>query len=614
MKQEIIDKFHNLYLSNAYEYLGAKISMDNNSAVVTFRVYCPNADGVSVVGDFNNWNSSAHQMNKISSKGLWEIKIKNLTQNSKYKYCIFNKGKTLYKQDPYSFYNETEGETCSYIYDFPNFQFNDQSWLEKRTNSVPHDKAINIYEVHLGSWKKDNNHFYNYRQLADELIPYVIKMGYTHLEIMPITEYPYGGSWGYQVTGYFSPTSRFGKPEDFMYLVNKAHENNIGIILDWVPAHFPKDKFALYEYDGGFVYENPDSTKMEHENWGTRIFNYSKPEVMSFLISSAMFFFEKYHIDGLRVDAVASMIYLDYDRKIWMKNKNGDNYHLEAIEFIRELNKSVFEKFPNVLMIAEESTAFPKVTASIAEGGLGFNFKWNMGWMNDTLFFMKTDPLFRKSQHHRITFSMSYAFSEKYILPISHDEVVHGKKSLLNKMPGNYEQKFANVRAFYGLMMTHPGKKLNFMGYEFGQFIEWNETKELDWLLLDFPAHNNLFSFIREMNHFYLNNPPLWEIDYSWDGFKWLSCDDCDNNCLSYIRTDKNNNQLLIVINFSGTNQLNYKVKYEGIKLIEVFNSDKKEYGGTNITNQAIKKSDGANDVEIQIAALSFIIFKILKE
>lgn len=612
MDKELLFKFHNSYLPNAYEYFGPKFITENNQEYIVFRVYAPHATKVSVVGDFNHWNIDAHQMTKVSRGGVWEIKIKNDNLLFlKYKFYIENNTKKLYKQDPYSNLNETEGGSCSIVYKLPNFKFTDQEWITKRSTTPPFNQPMNIYEVHLGSWKKKDGGFFNYREIADQLIPYVVKMGYTHIEIMPITEYPYGGSWGYQVTGYFSVTSRYGMPDDFMYLVNKAHEHNIGVILDWVPAHFPKDEYSLIEFDGEYVYENPEPTKMEHRNWGTRIFNFSKPEVKSFLISSAIFFFDKFHIDGLRVDAVASMLYLDYDREIWIPNKYGGNYHLEAIEFLQDLNKEVFYRFPNVLMIAEESTAFPKITYPVDVGGLGFNFKWNMGWMNDSLSYVTTDFCYRSEVHHKLTFPMSYAFSENFVLPISHDEVVHGKKSLLDKMPGVYEEKFAGVRAFLGYMMTHPGKKLNFMGYELGHFIEWNEVRELDWFLLDYPMHKKLFDYVRDLNHLYLQNSCLWENDYSWDGFRWLNPDDKENNVLSYQRFNCHGESLVIVINFSNRCYEHYYLNLNDV-CEEVFNSDDEKYGGSGIKNNILIPHN--YQLVLKIPSLSCIILKVKRE
>ena len=428
---------------------------------------------------------------------------------------------------------------------------------------------------------------------------------------MPITEYPYLGSWGYQSTGYFSPSSRFGLPEDFMYFVDKAHQSGIGIIMDWVPAHFPKDDFGLCEFDGEYLYEDSRPTRMEYPTWGTRIFNYSKPEVKSFLLSSANLFFEKYHIDGLRVDAVAAMLYLDYDRKKWIPNIYGGNYNLETIDFLKTLNMEMFKRHGNILMIAEESTAFPKVTYPVYDGGLGFNFKWSMGWMNDTLTYMKIDPLFRKYEHNKLTFAMTYAFSENYILPLSHDEVVHGKKSLVDKMPGEYDEKFANLRTYYAYMMTHPGKKLLFMGGEFGQFIEWDEKKELDWFLLKYPRHTELQRYVKRLNHLYLRSPNLYAIDNSWDGFEWIYADDYDHNTYVYVRKYQDSRDIIVVLNFSGADIIDYEIHYKPLRGLYtlVLNSDDYKYGGRNfIKEKEFKAKKGV--LKINIPKLSALILE----
>lgn len=612
--------FHYRYAIDAYNYLGCHQEYQDGVYSLIFRVYAPHAEKVSVVGDFNNWDEKMYPMTKITKEGIWEVRTENLPVYTNYKYWIKNGNKILYKQDPYGFHAETNGGTCSKVYHLNTFKFDDDKWIEKRKHESIYHRPMNIYEVNFGSWRRyKNNTHYSYRKLADTLIPYVKKMGYTHIEIMPIMEFPFDGSWGYQVTGYFSVTSRFGTPDDFMYFVNKAHKNNIGVILDWVPAHFPKDSHGLYEFDGDYVYEETIPTKMEHKTWGTRIFNYQKPEVKSFLISSALFFFEKYHIDGLRVDAVASMLYLDYDRKVWEKNIYGGNHNLEAIEFIKTLNIEVFKYYPEALMIAEESTDFASVTKPVYLGGLGFNFKWNMGWMNDSLRYIQTDPLFRSHNHHQLTFSLVYAFSENFILPLSHDEVVHGKKSILNKMPGSYENKFANMRAFYGYMMTHPGKKLNFMGYEFGQFIEWNHNQELDWLLLDYPHHQKLFRYVKDFNHFYLKNSPLWEDDNSWDGFQWINSDDADNNIISYRRINKHKRELIIIINFSGRMLENYRIGVKPGRYQVVLNSDDQIYGGSSFgvqefETEKVYANNSKTSIKLMIPALSILILKRIRK
>lgn len=610
--EKFLDDFHNSFTSEAYKFLGSHYC----EGKTIFRVYAPHAQSISVVGDFNNWNGEVSKMKKVDTRGIWEAVIDNTHIYENYKYQITAFGKTFLKQDPYCYHSETSGRTSSKIYNIDNFTWEDDDWLEKRKNTPVYDKPVNIYEVHIGSWKRNkNNQVLNYRNIADKLIPYVKKMNYNYIELMPLTEYPFDGSWGYQVNGYYSITSRYGTPDDFMYLVNMAHKENIGIIMDWVPAHFPKDDFGLYEFDGTYLYEDSEPTRMEYRGWGTRIFNYKKSEIKSFLISSARFLFEKYHIDGIRVDAVAAMIYLDYDRDKWIPNCFGGNYNLEAIDFLRKLNIEMFKLFPNIMMIAEESTAFPKVTHPVYEDGLGFNYKWNMGWMNDTLQYAKTDPLFRKFEHNKLTFSMTYAFCENFILPLSHDEVVHGKHSLLDKMPGEYDEKFANLRAVLGYMMTIPGKKLLFMGSEFAQFIEWDYNKELDWFLLKYPKHKAMSEYVKKLNKFYLRHSELYEIENSWEGFTWINPDDKDNNCLTYIRRNKKGKEIIVIINFSGSDLVDYRIGAKRGKYKEVFNSDLEEFGGNGCTNKDIKTDkiayNGFKDsLKMRIPKLSIVIIK----
>ncbi len=571
--------FHSNYAIDAYKYLGCHFNEEKNEA--TFRVYAPNATKIYLVGDFNNWEETI-PMHKIDDS-IFEATASCHIYDS-YKYKIYNGNRILYKQDPYSYHNETGILTCSKVYPELNYEWTDASWLEKRAKTRIYEQPFNIYEVHLGSWKKKKDGFYSYREIADKLIKYVKEMGYTHIEIMPLNEYPYEGSWGYQVTGYFSVTSRYGIPHDFMYLVDKCHENNIGIILDWVPAHFPKDAFGLCEFDGGYVYEYSEKTRMEYKTWGTRLFNHGKPEVKSFLISSAMMLFDKYHIDGLRVDAVAAMLYLDYDRDEYIPNKYGGNYNLEAIDFLKSLNIEIFKNFPNALMIAEESTDFKNVSRPVFMDGLGFSHKWNMGWMNDTLSYMKVNPFFKHYDHNKMSFSTSYAYSENFILPLSHDEVVHGKCSLLNKMPGDYDEKFMNLRAYYTYMMTHPGAKLLFMGGEIAQFIEWDYKKELDWLLLKYPRHREMQYFVKKLNKLYLKNSMLWDNDECGYGFEWINADDASGNTYSYIRKNRKGEKLVVFLNFSGNDYHNYKIGVDKGTYKVILNTDDIKFGGRGIS------------------------------
>ena len=580
--------FHHGENFKTYELLGAHPALVNKKRGFVFRVWAPHAKSVSIVGEFNFWDEDAHMMQRMIDGETFELFIPALKQFDSYKYCIKTyDGRTLYKADPYAFHAETpsvHSANASKLYDLSGYKWSDQEYLDKQKRMNIYASPVNIYEVNLLSWRRhENGAYYTYRELAKELVDYVVKMGYTHVEFMPVTEHPFDGSWGYQVTGYFAVTSRLGEPKDFMYLVDSFHKAGIGVILDWVPAHFPKDGFGLYEFDGEPLYESSQWDRKENKGWGTRRFDYGRNEIVSFLISSAMFFFEYYHVDGLRVDAVASMLYLDYDKNPgeWVPNIYGENKNLEAVAFLRRLNEAVFSFFPAALMIAEESTAWSMVTKPTSMGGLGFNFKWNMGWMNDVLKYIAADPVYRRYEHNKLTFSMMYAFSENYVLPISHDEVVHGKGSLIGKMPGDYLEKFAGVRSFLAYMMSHPGKKLNFMGMEIGQFKEWAYKEGVEFFLTDYPQHKKLSQCVKELNVLYKNTPALYEIEDSWDGFEWLAPDDGDRNFIAYQRKDRAGNTIVVMINFSGSDYYDYRLGLQKGKYQMIFNSDALRFGGS---------------------------------
>ena len=580
--------FHEGTNYHSHKYLGSFLDGDK----CTFRVWAPNAVKVFVTGEFCSWHPHTHEMKLINDKGIFEVEISGIKQYDAYKYVIVTKsGTELWKADPYAKHAETRPLTASKVYSLPSYEWKDSKWMKSRV--VPYHGPMNIYEVHLGSWKHhEDGKELSYRELAHTLVDYVKDMNYTHIELLPITEYPYDKSWGYQTTGYFSPTSRYGTPEDFMYFVDRCHQNNIGVILDWVPGHFTKDAHGLYEFDGTHCYEYSDTRKMEHEGWGTRVFDYGRNEVRSFLTSSAVSWIEDYHIDGIRVDAVSSMIFLNYcrDEEKSARNIYGGFENLEAIDFLKNLNLYIKENYPGVSMIAEESTSYSKVTAAVDHGGLGFDFKWNMGWMNDSLDYLETDSFFRKGVHNKFTFSMHYAFSENFILPISHDEVVHGKKSLLDKSPVPYEDKFGNFKAFLGYMYAHPGKKLTFMGIDIAQFIEWDEERELDWLLMLYPKHVFTHRYVKELNKYYKSTPALWENDSDWDGFKWHVVDDNNNNVFAFSRIDRSGKEVLVVTNFSNQVLKHYEIgvnTWGSYKI--VLNSDAKKYDGLAISNRNLK-------------------------
>ncbi len=582
--------YHQGKSDRAYELFGAHRATEEGKEGYIFRVWAPHAASVSVVGDFNGWDKSRNVMHRMIDNETFECFIEGLGEYDVYKYFITTPdGRQFMKADPVAFHAETPPRTASKLYDLDGYEWGDGDYVTARKRDV-YSSPVNIYEVNLLSWKKHaDGNYLSYSDLATELVAYVKEMGYTHVEFMPITEHPFDGSWGYQVTGYFSVTSRLGTPKDFMYLVDCFHRAGIGVILDWVPAHFPKDEHGLYEFDGQTLYESGQWDRMEHKSWGTRRFDYGRNEVVSFLVSSACLFFDKFHIDGIRVDAVASMLYLDYDKRPgeWVPNIYGENKNLEAIAFVRKLNEAVFLRFPYALMIAEESTAWPMVTKPTYMGGLGFNFKWNMGWMNDMLSYLCLDPVYRRYNHNKLTFSMMYAFSENYVLPISHDEVVHGKGSLISKMPGEYADKFAGVRAFLGYQMAHPGKKLNFMGYEFGQFKEWDYRTGLEFFLRDqFELHGKLSVFVKELNEFYRSHAPFYEIEDGWDGFEWLAPDDSDQNVLAFIRRDRSGGEIVVLTSFSGIDtEYRIGVPQKG-KYKIVFCSDDAKYGGRGIVTR----------------------------
>ncbi|MDJ0577297.1 MAG: 1,4-alpha-glucan branching protein GlgB [Xenococcaceae cyanobacterium MO_234.B1] len=617
-----------------YEKLGAHLTEKDGNPGVYFAVWAPHAQEVSVLGDFNNWDASQSLMTR-NQMGIWEVFVPGLKPGEKYKYAIKNfHGDCCFKTDPYGYQQELRPATASIVTDL-SYSWQDQSWIEKRSQTNPHDIPISVYEVHLGSWlhsslenppengqavpvpHKPGARFLTYRELADKLIPYVKEIGYTHIELLPITEHPFDGSWGYQVVGYFAPTSRYGTPEDFMYFIDRCHQEGIGVIVDWVPGHFPKDEHGLALFDGTPLYEYADWRKGEHKGWGTLVFNYEQHEVCNFLIASALFWLEKYHIDGIRVDAVASMLYLDYERKEWVTNAYGGRENLEAVDFLRQLNQAIFQYYPGVLSIAEESTTWEKVSHSTDVGGLGFNFKWNMGWMNDTLSYFLVNPQERSNVHNKLTFSIWYAFSENFMLALSHDEVVHGKGHLWQKMPGDECQKMANLRALFAYMFTHPGKKTLFMGMEFGQTREWNVNADLDWWLLERELHQQLHQLLKDLHQIYHSEPALYSDDFSNEGFEWIDCHDMPRGMITYMRKDKHSDDVLIVVcNFKPNVYQNYwlGVKEPG-SYVELINTDDKKYGGSGLVNQSLEtrqwnSSPWPHALEINVPALSVMTFK----
>ncbi|MBV8587436.1 MAG: 1,4-alpha-glucan branching protein GlgB, partial [Verrucomicrobia bacterium] len=582
-----------------YDKLGAHLTTINGHAGVTFAVWAPNAQRVSVVADFNNWDGRMHPMRKRVESGIWEIFIPGVVEGAHYKFEVrTGLGQIVLKSDPFGFYGQHGIQTASLVFNLKRFIWDDQEWMNARVNRQWHKEAVSVYEVHLGSWARvpeEANRYLSYHELADRLIPYAKDLGYTHLELMPVAEHPFDGSWGYQVTGYYSPTSRFGNPDDFRAFVNRCHKEGLGVILDWVPGHFPKDMHGLALFDGSHLYEHADPRQGEHRDWGTLIFNYGRNEVRNFLIANALYWLDEFHIDGLRVDAVASMLYLDYSRKPgeWVPNVQGGRENLEAIYFLKRFNEVCYERFPGIMTIAEESTAWPGVSKPTFLGGLGFGFKWNMGWMHDFLAYMSREPIYRKYHQGDITFSLLYAFHEHFVLVLSHDEVVHGKGSLINKMPGDAWQKFANLRLFYAWMYSYPGKKLLFMGGEFGQWREWNHDQSLDWHLLQYPFHDGIRRLIQHLNYLYKQEPALWQLDDSFEGFEWIDFHDSESSVVAYLRKAENGSKILFVVNATPVPRHGYRIGvpdegwYE-----EILNTDAETYGGSNVGNFGGKHAD----------------------
>ena len=619
-----LEVFHTGDSVRAYDFLGAHLVNRNDKNGVVFRVWAPTARSVSVAGDFNNWNNEANYMYNIGY-GVWEVFVEGVKQFCTYKYCIESEyGDRLMKADPYAFHAQTRPGQASVVYDIESYSWNDSEWFNKRKENNISSSPMNIYEIHAGSWRKyPDGNFFNYQKLADELIPYLKEMHYTHVQLMPIMEHPYDGSWGFQTTGYYAPTSRYGTPSDFMAFVDKLHGEGIGVILDWVPSNFPTDDFGLARFDGSPLYESNDPKTSKRDSWGTCLFNYARFEVTSFLVSCAMFWLDKYHIDGLRIGALSSMLYLDYGKTEgeWEPNKFGGKENLDAVDFVKRLNTAVHMYHPDVMMFAEENTSWPKLTHKIEDGGLGFDFKWNMGWMNDMLHYMSLNSMWRPFNHDSLTFSFYYAFSEKFLLPISHDEVSHGKGSLIKQMPGKYDEQFAGVRAFITYMYAHPGKKLVFMGTEIGQFDEWNHEEAIQWDLLEFEKHKKLRTFFKELNKFYLDCKPLYELDTVWKGFDWIHHDDYTNSVIAFKRTDKNGDEIVSVCNFQPIRRDEYCIGVPKYGLYdEVFNSDEERFGGSGVVNgnniktEVMKIHGFDQGLSLTLPPLSVIYLRCAKE
>ena len=619
-----LEVFHTGDSVRAYDFLGAHLVYRNDKNGVVFRVWAPTARSVSVAGDFNNWNNEANYMYNIGY-GVWEVFVEGVKEFCTYKYCIESEyGDRLMKADPYAFHAQTRPGQASVVYDIESYSWNDSEWFNKRKENNISSSPMNIYEIHAGSWRKyPDGNFFNYQKLADELIPYLKEMHYTHVQLMPIMEHPYDGSWGFQTTGYYAPTSRYGTPSDFMAFVDKLHGEGIGVILDWVPSNFPTDDFGLARFDGSPLYESNDPKTSKRDSWGTCLFNYARFEVTSFLVSCAMFWLDKYHIDGLRIGALSSMLYLDYGKTEgeWEPNKFGGKENLDAVDFVKRLNTAVHMYHPDVMMFAEENTSWPKLTHKIEDGGLGFDFKWNMGWMNDMLHYMSLNSMWRPFNHDSLTFSFYYAFSEKFLLPISHDEVSHGKGSLIKQMPGKYDEQFAGVRAFITYMYAHPGKKLVFMGTEIGQFDEWNHEEAIQWDLLEFEKHKKLRTFFKELNKFYLDCKPLYELDTVWKGFDWIHHDDYTNSVIAFKRTDKNGDEIVSVCNFQPIRRDEYCIGVPKYGLYdEVFNSDEERFGGSGVVNgnniktEVMKIHGFDQGLSLTLPPLSVIYLRCAKE